>query len=100
MTVTPVTVVILSAVEKTMTTKVVSKMTFDRELTSTEQISTKSGYAASTGVTVENVEMSKGARRQSKVSYSVTVYVKNTAADTQVSNKLSDPVVFVFNINR
>ena len=76
-----------------MVPKVVSKISLDRELTATEQISTRSGYAAAAGVPVENVEMSKDARRQSKVSYSVTVYVKDAAAAAAVSNKLSDPAV-------
>jgi hypothetical protein len=92
-TATPATVAILSAAEKAMAPKVVSKWTLDRELTATEQISTRSAYAAAAGVPVENVEMSKGARRQSKVLYSVTVYVKDAAAAAAVSNKLSDPAV-------
>ena len=86
-------VAILSAAEKAVAPKVVSKMTLDRELTAAEQTSTKSGYAAAAGVPVENVEMSKDARRQSKVSYSVTVYVKDAAAAQAVSTKLSNPDV-------
>jgi hypothetical protein len=86
-------VAILSAAEKAVAPKVVSKMTLDRELTATEQVSTRSAYAAAAEVPVENVELSKGARRQSKVSYSVTVYVKDAAAAAAVSNKLSDPAV-------
>jgi hypothetical protein len=76
----PATVAILSATEKAAAPKVVSKWTLDRELTTTEQISTRSGYAAAAGVPVENVEMSKDDRRKSKVSYSVTMYVQDTAA--------------------
>ncbi len=89
----PANVAILSAAEKAVAPKVVSKMTLDRELTATEQVSTRSAYAAAAEVPVENVELSKGARRQSKVSYSVTVYVKDAAAAAAVSNKLSDPAV-------
>jgi hypothetical protein len=38
----------------------------------------------------ENVELNKDARRENKVSYSITVYVKDAAAAAAVKNKLSD----------
>jgi hypothetical protein len=92
-TTTTTTVQILSATERAVAPKVVSKLSLDRELTSSEQTSTRSGYAAAAGVHIENVEMSKDTRRQSKVSYVVTVYVKDAAAAEAVKAKLMDPAV-------
>ncbi len=92
-TVTTTTVPILSMTERAVAPKVVSKLSLDRELTSSEQTLTRSGYAAAAGVPIENVEMSKDTRRQSKVSYAVTVYVKDAAAAEAVKAKLLDPSV-------
>lgn len=95
-TTTTTTVPILSATERAVAPKVVSKLSLDRELTSSEQTSTMSGYAAAAGVPIENVEMSamsKDTRRQSKVSYAVTVYVKDADAAEAVKAKLLDPAV-------
>ena len=69
-----------------------SNMTLDnRELTPAEQTATRFGYAEAAGVPVESVEISKDG--QSKGSYSITVYVKDTATAAVVSNKLSDAAV-------
>jgi hypothetical protein len=71
--------------------KVMSKMILDRELTAAAQTATRFGYAEAAGVPVESVEISKDG--QSKGSYSITVYVKDTATAAMVSNKLSDAAI-------
>jgi hypothetical protein len=68
--------------------KVVSKMTLAEKLTADQQTSVRSGYATAAGVPIENVEIAQDTRRA--VSYSVTVFVKDSAAATAVMTKLSD----------
>jgi hypothetical protein len=81
----------MTAAEKVLAIRVVSKMTLEKELTETEKTATIQGYATAAGVPKENVELTKDARRQNKVTYSITVYVKDAAAAAAVKNKLSDP---------
>ncbi len=88
-TTTPTTTpsAIMSKSEKPVSPKVVSKMTLAEQLTAAQQTSVRSGYAA-TGVPMENVEMVQDARRA--VSYTVTVFVKDSAAAEAVMTKLID----------
>jgi hypothetical protein len=79
---------IMSVAEKAVSPKVVSKMTLAEKLTEDQQASVRSGYASAAGVPRENVEMVQDARRA--VSYTVTVFVKDSAAAKAVFTKLSD----------
>ena len=79
---------IMSVSEKAVSPKVVSKMNLAEQLTADQQTSVRSGYAAATGVPMENVEMTEDARRT--VSYTVTVFVKDSTADQPVITKLTD----------
>jgi hypothetical protein len=81
----------MTPAEKVVAIRVVSKMTLEKELNETEKTATMQGYATAAGVSKENVELTKDARRQNKVTYSITVYVKDAAAAAAVKNKLSDP---------
>ena len=83
----------MTAADKVVAIRVVSKMTLEKELNETEKTATIQGYATAAGVPKENVELTKDARRQNKVTYSITVYVKDRATAAAVSNKLSDPAV-------
>jgi hypothetical protein len=87
-TATPSTMAIMSVAEKAVSPKVVSKMTLAEKLTEDQQASVRSGYASAAGVPRENVEMVQDARRA--VSYTVTVFVKDSAAAKAVFTKLSD----------
>jgi hypothetical protein len=89
-TTTPTTTpsAIMSVSEKAVSPKVVSKMTLAEQLTAAQQTSVRSGYAAAAGVPTQNVEMVQDARRA--VSYTVTVFVKDSAAAEAVMTKLSD----------
>jgi hypothetical protein len=89
-TTTPTTTpsAIMSVSEKAVWPKVVSKMTLAEQLTAAQQTSERSGYAAAAGVPMENVEMVQDARRA--VSYTVTVFVKDSAAAKAVMTKLID----------
>ena len=78
----------MSVSEKAVSPKVVSKMNLAEQLTADQQTSVRSGYAAATGVPMENVEMTEDARRT--VSYTVTVFVKDLTADQPVITKLTD----------
>jgi hypothetical protein len=79
----------MSAAEKAVSPKVVSKLTLAEKLTADQQTYVRSGYAAAAGgVAIENVEMIQDARRA--VSYTITVFVKDSAAATAVMTKLSD----------
>jgi hypothetical protein len=79
----------MSAAEKAVSPKVVSKVTLAEKLTADQQTSVRSGYAAAAGgVPIENVEMTQDVRRA--VSYTVTVFVKDSAAVNEVMTKLSD----------
>ena len=80
---------IMSAADKAVSPKVVSKLTLAEKLTADQQTFVRSGYAAAAGwVPIENVEMAQDARRA--VSYTVTVFVKDPAAAKSVMAKLSD----------
>jgi hypothetical protein len=87
-TATPSPAAIMSAAEKAVSPKVVSKMTLAQKLTADQQTSVRSGYAAAAGVPMQNVEMAQDARRA--VTYTVTVFVKDSAAAKEVLTKLSD----------
>jgi hypothetical protein len=79
----------MSAADKAVSPKVVSKLTLTEKLTADQQTSVRSGYAAAAGwVPIENVEVNQDARRA--VSYAVTVFVKDSAAAKAVTTKLSD----------
>jgi hypothetical protein len=87
-TATPSPTATMSAAEKAVSPKVVSKVTFAEKLTADQQMSVRSGYAAAAGgVPIENVEMTQVRRA---VSYTVTVFVKDSAAANAVMTKLSD----------
>ncbi len=80
---------IMSVADKVVSPKVVSKLTLAEKLTADQQTSVRSGYAAAAGwVPIENVEIIQDARRA--VSYTITVFVKDSAAATAVMTKLSD----------
>ncbi len=87
-TTTPPPMAMLSAAEKAVSPRVVSKMTLAEKLTADQQTSVRSGYATAAGVPIENVEIAQDTRRA--VSYSVTVFVQDSAAATAVMTKLSD----------
>jgi len=85
---TPPPTAMLSAAEKAVSPRVVSKMTLAEKVNADQQTSVRSGYATAAGVPIENVEIAQDTRRA--VSYSVTVFVKDSAAATAVMTKLSD----------